>query len=185
MSDNKSGAPGAGAMNDTLEFVRNFWGSMKVPGMTMPSMSPDDLNKQIADLKAVESWLQMNMNMLHGTIQTLEVQSATLTALQSMSESFTKANNPSAADPSATGPKAPKPASKTEPASTNEAFDTIPSSSDFAAHMANPTAWWNTVQQNFSQAVNQAMSPEHKTSDKVPKAAKKSAPRKRKAPTKN
>jgi hypothetical protein len=51
--------------------------------------------------------------------------------------------------------------------------------------MANPTAWWNTVQQNFSQAVNQAMSPEHKTSDKVPKAAKKSAPRKRKAPTKN
>ncbi|MEY3571161.1 MAG: hypothetical protein RIQ85_1281 [Pseudomonadota bacterium] len=180
MSDNKFGTTGAGTMNDTLEFVRNFWGSMKVPGMTMPSMSPDDLNKQIADLKAVESWLQMNMNMLRGTIQTLEVQSATLTALQSMSESFAKATSPSAADP-----KAAKPASKTEPASNNEAFDKMPSSSDFAAHMANPTAWWNTVQQNFSQAVNQAMAPEHKAADNTPTAAKKSAPRKRKAPTKN
>jgi hypothetical protein len=180
MSDNKSGAPGAGAMNDTLEFVRNFWGSMKVPGMTMPSMSPDDLNKQIADLKAVESWLQMNMNMLRGTIQTLEVQSATLTALQSMSESFAKATSPSAADP-----KAAKPASKTEPASNNEAFDKMPIPSDFAAHMANPTAWWNTVQQNFSQAVSQAMAPEQKTADNTTPTAKKTAPRKRKAPTKN
>jgi hypothetical protein len=180
MSDNKSGAMGAGTMNDTLEFVRNFWGSMKVPGMTMPSMSPDDLNKQIADLKAVESWLQMNMNMLRGTIQTLEVQSATLTALQSMSESFAKATSPSAAHP-----KAAKPASKTEPASNNEAFDKMPSPSDFAAHMANPTAWWNTVQQNFSQAVNQAMAPEQKTGKDTAPAAKKTTPRKRKAPTKN
>ena len=180
MSDNKFGTTGAGTMNDTLEFVRNFWGSMKVPGMTMPSMSPDDLNKQIADLKAVESWLQMNMNMLRGTIQTLEVQSATLTALQSMSESFAKATSPSATDP-----KAAKPASKTEPASNNEAFDKMPIPSDFAAHMANPTAWWNTVQQNFSQAVNQAMAPEQKTADNSTPAAKKTAPRKRKAPTKN
>jgi hypothetical protein len=122
----------------------------------------------------------MNMNMLRGTIQTLEVQSATLTALQSMSESFAKATSPSAADPHVA-----KPASKTEPASNNEAFDQMPSSSDFAAHMANPTAWWNTVQQNFSQAVNQAMAPEHKAADNTPTAAKKSAPRKRKAPTKN
>jgi hypothetical protein len=180
MSDNKSGATGAGTMNDTLEFVRNFWGSMKVPGMTMPSMSPDDLNKQIADLKAVESWLQMNMNMLRGTIQTLEVQSATLTALQSMSESFAKATSSTAADQ-----KAAKPESKTPSASNNETFDKMPSPSDFAAHMANPTAWWNTVQQNFSQAVNQAMAPEQKTVNTAPAATKKTTPRKRKTPTKN
>ena len=148
-------------------------------------MSPDDLNKQIADLKAVESWLQMNMNMLRGTIQTLEVQSATLTALQSMSESFAKATSPSAANSSAADPKAANPTSKSEPASNNEAFDKMPSPSEFAAHMANPTAWWNTVQQNFSQAVNQAMAPDHKAADETPTAAKKSAPRKRKAPTKN
>ena len=70
-SNDMGGLQGAGAMNDTLEFVRNMWGAMKIPGMSMPSMSPDDINKQITDLKAVESWLQMNMNMLRTTIQTL------------------------------------------------------------------------------------------------------------------
>jgi hypothetical protein len=177
MTDTKSSTPGAGGMNDTLEFVRNFWGSMKIPGMAMPSMSPDDLNKQIADLKAVESWLQMNMNMLRGTIQTLEVQSATLTALHSMSESFAKA-----ASPSTTSPEA---AHKESASEHNVGYgDGIPSASEFAAHLSNPTAWWNTVQQNFSQAVNQAMTPEKKTTEKSAATPKKRAPRKTKAPTK-
>ena len=80
MSDNNFGTTVAGTMNDTLEFVRNFWGSMKVPGMPMPSMSPDDLNKQIAALTSVDPWLQTNLSILRGTIQTPEVQNATRTA---------------------------------------------------------------------------------------------------------
>jgi enoyl-CoA hydratase len=76
------------AMNDTMEFVRNMWGAMKVPGMTMPSMSPEEINKQITDLKAVESWLQLNMNMLRSSIQALEMQSATLSTLQTMGDNF-------------------------------------------------------------------------------------------------
>ena len=169
-------------MNDTLEFVRNFWGSMKIPGMAMPSMSPDDLNKQIADLKAVESWLQMNMNMLRGTIQTLEVQSATLTALHSTSESFAKAASPSTSSPSTSSPEA----ARKESASEHSVGygNGIPSASEFAAHLSNPTAWWNTVQQNFSQAVNQAMTPEKKTTEKSAENPKKRAPRKTMAPTK-
>jgi hypothetical protein len=180
MSDNKSGMPGAGAMNDTLEFVRNFWGSMKIPGMAMPSMSPDDLNKQIADLKAVESWLQMNMNMLRGTIQTLEVQSATLTALHSMSESFAKASGPSAS----AAQSSPKESTSAQ-GHGNGPAEAIPSPAEFAAHLSNPAAWWNVVQQNFSQAVNQAMTPEKKTTEKAEPTEKKRAPRKRKPPTKN
>ena len=54
---NMSGIPGVGAMTDTLEFVKNLWGGMKIPGMAMPSLSVDEVNKQITDLKAVESWL--------------------------------------------------------------------------------------------------------------------------------
>jgi hypothetical protein len=64
--------PGANAMGYTLAFVKQLWGSMKIPGMAMPSLSPEDIDKQIADLKAVESWLQVNMNMLRGSIQALE-----------------------------------------------------------------------------------------------------------------
>ena len=89
MSANFAQMPGMGAMNDTLEFVKSMWGGgMKLPGMAMPSLSVESVDKQIADLKAVESWMTLNMNMLRGTIQALEVQSATLSTLQSMSDSM-------------------------------------------------------------------------------------------------
>ena len=163
-----NGLPGVDAMTDTLEFVRNMWGSMKIPGMTMPSLSPDEINKQITDLKAVESWLQLNMNMLRSSIQALEVQSATLTALQSMSQSFTLAVNPTgeandkplfespfAAFNAAPDKQADKPAD--EPAAGNGAE--LPDPSAMAAQFANPAAWWNVVQDQFSQAVNQVVTP--------------------------
>jgi|GEM_PF-239625 len=83
-----SGIPGADAMADTLEMVKAMWSGMGVPGMMMPSASADDINKQIADLKAVESWLALNMSMLRNTIQALEVQSATISNLHSMRDAM-------------------------------------------------------------------------------------------------
>jgi hypothetical protein len=85
--------PGFNALADTMELMRNMWGGksvpgMGIPGMVMPTLSVEDINKQVSDLKAVEAWLTLNMNMLRGTIQALEVQSATLTALKSMGESM-------------------------------------------------------------------------------------------------
>lgn len=175
MSDSMGGMPGAGAMNDTLEFVRNFWGAMKIPGMGMPSMSPDDINKQIADLKAVESWLQMNMNMLRSTIQTLEVQSATLSALQSMSESF--ANAAKGGVPEDGKPAFESPFAKQE---DNAGTAAMPDPSAFAAQFANPSAWWNTVQDQFAKAVGSAMTPPDKPARKrsAPTAKKRSGARK-------
>ena len=160
MSDRMNNIPGAGAMNDTLEFVRNFWGAMKIPGMAMPSMSPDDINKQIADLKAVESWLQMNMNMLRSTIQMLEVQSATLSALQSMSESFANAAKGG-------GTHDDKPAFESPFAKPDDPDAAgMPDASAFAAQFANPSGWWNTVQDQFVKAVGSAMPPPEKPARK-------------------
>lgn len=86
--------PGFGAMTETLDFVKNMWGGMSspgmgIPGMVMPTLSVEEIDKQIKDLKAVESWLTVNMSMLRGTIQALEVQSATISTLKSMGESLT------------------------------------------------------------------------------------------------
>ncbi len=169
-SNDTDGLPGAGAMNDTLEFVRNMWGAMKIPGMSMPSMSPDDINKQITDLKAVESWLQMNMNMLRTTIQTLEVQSATLSAIQTMGQSFSHAATSRPATESKSGFESPfeKSAEKTDKSASG-----MPDTSAFAAQFANPTLWWNTVQDQFAQAVNQVVTPPKKP------ARKKAAPKKK------
>lgn len=81
---NHNNMPGAGSLADTMEFMRKMWGSMGAPAMGIPSLSVEEINKKIADLKTVASWLELNMNMLRATIQTLEVQSATLSTLQAM-----------------------------------------------------------------------------------------------------
>jgi hypothetical protein len=184
-SNDRDGLPGAGAMNDTLEFVRNMWGAMKIPGMSMPSMSPEDINKQITDLKAVESWLQMNMNMLRTTIQTLEVQSATLSAIQTMGQSFSSAGSASAASAGHAGTGA-RPAFESpfdRSADTAQALSGMPDAAAFAAQFANPAVWWNTVQDQFTQAVNQVVTPAKKTARKTPAAKKKSSPAKKTAST--
>lgn len=81
---NHQNIPGAGSISETMEFMRKMWEGMAAPAMGIPSLSVDEINKKIADLKTVASWLELNMNMLRATIQTLEVQSATLSTLQAM-----------------------------------------------------------------------------------------------------
>lgn len=187
-SSSMNGLPGADAMTDTLEFVRNMWGSMKMPGMAMPSLSPDEINKQITDLKAVESWLQLNMTMLRSSIQALEVQSATLTALQSMSQSFTQAVNPSSeandkplfeSPFAAFNAASDKPADKPEEKPAVDGHAELPDPTAMAAQFANPAAWWNVVQDQFSQAVNSVVTPPMKKKARKTTAAKKTVPTKK------
>jgi hypothetical protein len=75
---------------DPMEFIRQMWGNMgfSLPGiMVTPTFDTLDISKRITDLKAVEGWLRMNLSMLQMTIQGLEVQNATLTAVQSLGKS--------------------------------------------------------------------------------------------------
>ena len=60
-----SGSDGASGMSDPLGWIKRLWGSMQVPGMVTPPMSLDELDQKIQDLKTVESWLNVNMSMLH------------------------------------------------------------------------------------------------------------------------
>lgn len=75
---------GAEAMTNSVDFIKKMWGGMGVPGMVVPIISVEEIDKKVTDLKAVEGWLSLNLNMLRTTIQALEVQSATLTALKSI-----------------------------------------------------------------------------------------------------
>lgn len=147
--------PGATAMTDTLDFVKNLWGSMAVPGMnlpglTVPTLSMEELDKKISDLKAVEAWLNVNMSMLRGTIQTLEVQRGTIATLKTMGESFAAAvKQPGAAEKSAID---------TPYASAFSAGSAKPAGNPSdATPMSNPTIWWNLLQEQFQQAVSSAM----------------------------
>ena len=81
---------------DPMEFFKTFWSSMgfPLPGMVTPTLDTDELGRRIGDLKAVEGWLKTNLSMLQMTIQGLEMQRATLTAMQSMSQSMAGGGEP-------------------------------------------------------------------------------------------
>lgn len=73
---------------DPLNFMRSLWGKMgfTLPGMVAPTFDVDELEKRIKDMKAVEGWLRMNLSMLQMTIQGLEMQLTTVSAVQTMSK---------------------------------------------------------------------------------------------------
>lgn len=83
------------ASNDPMEFLKSLWGTagMPLPGLVTPTLDTDELDKRIADLKAVEGWLKTNLGMLQMTIQGLEMQRATLAAMQAMSQSVTASDS--------------------------------------------------------------------------------------------
>jgi hypothetical protein len=176
-------------MTDTLDFVKNLWGSMNLPGtnmsgMSAPPLSAEDLDKRITDLKAVESWLNMNITMLRGTIQTMEVQRATLSTLQTMGASMAEAMRQSgvSAEKMAgmpfgaffgqpAGGAAPSPAPSSKPSSSPSAAagsgggsaqpGAAAPAQDPGAALGMPAAmaWWNMLQDQFTQAVSMAMAP--------------------------
>jgi hypothetical protein len=75
-------------MLDSVEFLKRAWSTFNVPKNLTPTMDLEELDRRIADLKAVEQWLNVNLNMLRGTIQGLEIQRGTLAAIQSFSQAM-------------------------------------------------------------------------------------------------
>ena len=73
---------------DPFEMFRRLWGPLGIPlpGMTMPTLDPAEIEKRIAELKAVEGWLSMNLNMLRMAIQGLEMQKAALEAMRATAQ---------------------------------------------------------------------------------------------------
>jgi hypothetical protein len=162
-------------MTDTLEFVKNLWGGMQIPG-AMPGMPPlpgagmsvEDLDKKIADLKAVEAWLTLNQNMLHGTIQALEIQRGTLATLKAMGDSMAQAMGQTKVGESSVAPfaqffaqmaqtatpPAPAPTPPTPTPPPPPAPDAAQAAPDAAgAAMPAAVAWWNLLQDQFRHAV--------------------------------
>jgi hypothetical protein len=127
---NMPGMASFGAMTDSLEMMQKMWSNMGIPGLVMPTLSVDEINKKISDLKAVEAWLSLNMNMLRGTIQSLEVQSGTLSTLQSMSAAM-GANASNMAN-------APKADQASSPPPFESPFSTPPQPADKSASEAAP-----------------------------------------------
>lgn len=114
---------------DPFEFLKMLWGPMglPLPGMITPTLNVSEIDKRIAELRSVEAWLTVNVNMLKMSIQGLEMQRATLSAMQGM--------HAAGAEAARAGAEAAQGAAPINP-------------------LAN--AWWNVLQQQMqtSQAVD-------------------------------
>ncbi len=69
---------------DPFEMFRRLWGPLGVPipGMAVPTFDPQEVEKRIAELRSVEAWLNLNLNMVKLSIQGLELQRAALQAMK-------------------------------------------------------------------------------------------------------
>lgn len=76
------GALNVGNLLDTVDFVKNAWSAFGVPSSLAPTTDVDELDRRIADLKAVEQWLTVNLNLLKASVQALEIQRGTIATLK-------------------------------------------------------------------------------------------------------
>jgi len=69
---------------DPFEMFRRLWGPLGVPipGMAVPTFDPKEVEKRITELRSLEAWLNMNLNMIKLSIQGLELQRAALQAMK-------------------------------------------------------------------------------------------------------
>jgi len=80
---------------DWFEQFQNMWNPLNfpLPGVAQPTMDPDEIEKKIAELRAVESWLKTNLGFLEMTIKSMEMQKS---ALETLRESAKSAGSPGA-----------------------------------------------------------------------------------------
>jgi len=155
-----------------------------IPGMSSwvaPTLSVEEIDKRIQELKTVQFWLEQNGTALKATIQALEVQKMTLSTLQSMNvnmadlaKAFTV--KPAPVKPSPAAPTAAPEAPPREPQETQ-----AQASADSPAKSGvDPMAWWGSLTQQFQNIATSAMNDvaAQAIQARPPKPAAKKAPRK-------
>ena len=134
-------------------------GTGAVPGMASwvaPTLSVEEIDKRIQELKSVLFWLEQNTTALKATIQAMEVQKMTLSTLQSMNvnmadlaKAFT-AKAPVAQAPAAAPEPAPAQAEAApEPEVAQEKSAPKSSEKTAAKPAVDPMQWWGALTQQF------------------------------------
>jgi hypothetical protein len=148
---------------DFLEsLVKNAGSALPSIGQWVaPTLNPDELEKRIEELKAVQFWLEQNARMLGATIQALEVQRMTLSTLKTMNVQMEDLRDslmiraPDATPPNprpAAATAVPTPAAKPTKAPTNDRARPAP-----APAAVDPMQWWGALTRQFTELATAAM----------------------------
>ena len=144
-----------------------------------PTISVEELEKRIDELKAVQFWLEQNSRALTATIQALEVQKMTLATLKGMNFSMgdvanafklktadtvmdgvQKAGETIASAASAVTGAASRVAEMASPehaAAEKPQKSSKAKATDASASMVDPMQWWGALTQQFQQIATSAM----------------------------
>ncbi len=170
-----------GQLLDTMDMMSKTWSAMALPAAMSPTLSIEELDKRIGDLRAIEQWLALNQNMLRSTIQGLEVQRGTIATLHSfgkamgspeagaqafdpdrlaalfaaMQQTGAPAGNDGPA-PSGAEENAPAAAARTNPAPDTPRGDSAPAAGQGDATQL-AQAWWNMLNEQFQQVTSAAL----------------------------
>ncbi len=152
--------PGFDFLKNLTSASAKAGGASGMPGMSSwvaPTLSVEEVDKRIQELKTVQYWLEQNGHALKATIQALEVQKMTLSTLRGMNvrmedlaSAFTRAAAPTAASAApapATAPTAAAPQPETPSADEAEP----------AAGVVDPMQWWGALTQQFQQIATTAL----------------------------
>jgi hypothetical protein len=200
MSDTNS--TGFGKFVPGFDFLQNLAkgagaGIPQMPNLgawVAPSLSVEDLDKRIEELKNVQFWLEQNSRALSATIQALEVQKLTLATLKGMNFNIAEMANAFKPKPAApapqpepepepedtSGPEGQEDDSAAAPASEKADTDKGPDKDAQAKPMIDPLQLWGSLTQQFqtiaASALKEATAAAAKASAKAPsKAASKAS----------
>lgn len=174
------GMPGAGNLHEVMDSMQKAWGFNAATPMT-PTLDIDEIDRRLQDLSTISQWLSLNQNMLQSTIQTLQVQRATLAAIQSFGsaakakeagdddsdqassvspadvmQAFTKMfSPPQSATNQASSARSSAPGGTDSPSANSSSGAASPASGAHAA--ADPQQWWAMLQNQFAQVTNAAL----------------------------
>lgn len=152
--------------HNSMDFIKQLWSGLGVPGMehmTAPTLSLEELDKRIKELKTVEAWLNINTTMLHNTIHGLEIQRATLATLHSFGAAMSQTSGVSSKE-NQHHEDTPKKNTHNEEKADDEA---VKSSVDNKMYpfIEQSTLWWNTLEDQFKKALAMAVEKNEKTSE--------------------
>jgi hypothetical protein len=149
-----------GSVMEGVDFVRKAWGSFNLPSNFAPTVDVAELEKRITDLKAIEQWLDLNVKMLRGSIQALEVQRSTIAAVKAMGQSLAPDAKSKMIDPM----KAIAEALAADPSGAT--------AKAFPASIVNPQLWWTTLQNQFGEIAAAALATPSKLGQSATAVAK-------------
>ncbi|HQQ69402.1 MAG TPA: hypothetical protein PLL92_03685 [Alicycliphilus sp.] len=130
-------------------------------GWVAPTMSAEDIDKRVQELKAVQFWLEQNVRALSATVQALEVQKMTLATLKGMNVAVGDMMGAFGAARPAMDPfkLQPQPAAPEQPKVAGGAAakgDSAPADVK-APGMVDAMQWWGALTNQFQQLAANAM----------------------------